>query len=243
MEYLSNRSVIGRLLEEISWEGSSVRAYRDGGRGRENVLTAEVLLPLSYLPRSDFFGEVLRSAHGAEAVCARAAEEIEQAEITLLPDDIVLPPNGIVVQPDATLVTPSCHVLLEAKRIRRAAFQREQLPREYLSLLRDAGPRQPLLLLVLGAPPPVTVRGSGRLDLEDAVTRHLETVYAKTDGVSASLDELIDRLPDVIAWITWEEIRETVVRKADQHQDLDSGMAGTLQRLCDAVTTAIDWHA
>lgn len=40
---LTNTSVLGRLLEEISWEGSRVREYRDGGRGRENVLTAEVL--------------------------------------------------------------------------------------------------------------------------------------------------------------------------------------------------------
>jgi hypothetical protein len=41
-----NASVLGRLLEEISWEGASVRRYRDGGRGHENVLTAEVLTAL-----------------------------------------------------------------------------------------------------------------------------------------------------------------------------------------------------
>jgi len=44
MDHLANGSVIGRLPEEISWEGAAVRAYRDGGRGRgrENVLTAEL---------------------------------------------------------------------------------------------------------------------------------------------------------------------------------------------------------
>lgn len=59
-----NASVIGRLLEEISWEGATVRKYRAGGRGLENVLTAEVLLPLSYLPRTAFLGPVLRTARG-----------------------------------------------------------------------------------------------------------------------------------------------------------------------------------
>jgi hypothetical protein len=63
---LVNRTVIGRLLEEISWEGSSVRKYRKGGRGLENVLTAEVLLPLSYLPRDKFLGAVIRAAHDAD---------------------------------------------------------------------------------------------------------------------------------------------------------------------------------
>ena len=49
-----NVSVIGRLLEEISWEGSRVKQYGEGGRGLENVLTAEVLLPLTYFPRGPF---------------------------------------------------------------------------------------------------------------------------------------------------------------------------------------------
>jgi hypothetical protein len=35
MTELRNASVLGRLLEEISWEGSLVKGYRDGGRGRE----------------------------------------------------------------------------------------------------------------------------------------------------------------------------------------------------------------
>ena len=38
-------SMIARLLEEISWE-KAVK-YRRGGRGMENVLTAEVLIALT----------------------------------------------------------------------------------------------------------------------------------------------------------------------------------------------------
>ena len=38
-------SAIGRLLDEISWEGNA-RKYRGGGLGRENVLTVEVFSAL-----------------------------------------------------------------------------------------------------------------------------------------------------------------------------------------------------
>lgn len=68
-EDATNTIIIGRLLEEISWEGKRVRHYRRGGRGVENVLTAEVLLHLSFLPRTHFLAEVLLAAHGAEKAC------------------------------------------------------------------------------------------------------------------------------------------------------------------------------
>lgn len=68
-----NVSVIGRLLEEIPWEGARVKQYRQGGRGMENVLTAEVLLPVTYLPRGPFLAPVLRGAHGASAAVELAA--------------------------------------------------------------------------------------------------------------------------------------------------------------------------
>ena len=55
-EDATNTTIIGRLLEEISWEGKRVRLYRHGGRGMENVLTAEVMLPLrwSYHPHQSW---------------------------------------------------------------------------------------------------------------------------------------------------------------------------------------------
>ena len=48
---LTNASVLGRLLEELSWAGNTIRNYREGGRGYENVLTAEALQGLDFLPR------------------------------------------------------------------------------------------------------------------------------------------------------------------------------------------------
>jgi len=237
-----NSSVIGRLLEEISWEGASVRAYRDGGRGRENVLTAEVLLPLSFLPRTSFLGEVIRTAHGADDARARVVREIEDAEVTLLPDELVLP-GGIKVQPDAQIVTNDCLVLLEAKRIRRSSFQTEQLAREYVALLAAAGSRVPLLLLVLGNAPPVTVQGHGRLEVADAIALKLANVLERTSESSESLEPLVARIPDIVAWVTWDEVGQAVAAKQASFSDLGSELSGTLRRLSDAVTTAIDWHS
>jgi hypothetical protein len=77
----SDHSVLGRLLDEISWEGRSVRGYRGGGRGRENVLTAEVMTALDFLPRASFLGAVLDNAQGADAARAVLASEIEEAEL------------------------------------------------------------------------------------------------------------------------------------------------------------------
>lgn len=63
----SNDSVIGRLLQEISWEGANVKGYHRGGVGRENVLTAEVLWALDLLPRQLFLARVMKAAHGADS--------------------------------------------------------------------------------------------------------------------------------------------------------------------------------
>lgn len=241
MEELRNRSVIGRLLEEISWEGSKVRGYRDGGRGRENVLTAEVLLPLTYLPRAEFLGEVFRCANGADAARALIADELERATVVLLPDESRLGPDGPVVQPDGTIASQTCHVLVEAKAM-SGYFQPEQLAREYLALLKDAGNKVPLLFLILGSGPPVAVRGHGRLDLEDAVAMHLERAHTRTTGVALQPQELLTQLPSVLAWTTWHDIRDAVLRQSAPYADATGGAASTVRRLCEAVATAIDWH-
>lgn len=238
-----NSSVIGRLLEEISWEGKSVRAYRNGGRGRENVLTAEVLWPLSCLPREAFLGEVLRQAHGAAQARSRVAGQLEEAEVTLLPDNIELGPDRLVVQPDATVVSPTTYTLIEAKRIRRSSFQVNQLPRELVALLATAGDRSPLLLLLLGSPPPVVVAGRGRLSIEAAIAEGLANVLAATPEVDLAFDELMGRLDATIAWITWAEVADITSRQQELFQEAPNGLAGTVYRLASAVSDAINWHS
>ncbi|TCC48054.1 hypothetical protein E0H73_43010 [Kribbella pittospori] len=243
MEHSVNSSVIGRLLEEVSWDGVNVRAYRDGGRGRGNVLTAEVLCPLSFLPRDRFLGEILRLAHGPGDVCARVAAEMEDADVTLLPDELVLRPHEIKVQLDAQFISPNCYVMVEAKRIRRSSFQAEQLAREYLALLTAAGEKLPVLFLILPGPPPLAVRGHGRMGIHEAVSLRLDDVLAKTGGEAGSFESLAARIPDVLAWVTWDEIRTLVGGGRDAFRGARAGLGRTVERLCDAVTTAIDWHS
>lgn len=237
-----NATIIGRLLQEISWEGSRVRLYRHGGRGMENVLTAEVLLPLSYLPRTHFLAEVLRAAHGAERALHGIAAQIEESELFVLPPELSLPPVGTVVQPDAVLETTSGYVLVEAKRIRRASFQREQLAREYLAVLREAKTRDPVLLLILGSPPPVTVKGEGLRDITEAIRESLLLVLAST-GADESFDDLVERIPQVVSWITWAEVETVVARQKSSLKIEDPSLRGTVERLAKSVSTAIAIHS
>ena len=152
----------------FSWEGNASK-YRDGGLGKENVLTAEVLQALDFLPREAFLGQVLRMAHGADLARAHAASDAEHLVFDVLPGDLVMPELAVRAQPDALLRSEHSFVFVEAKRIRTSAFQDEQLARELLLTTHHAAGRHPLLLLVLGAPPPIPVRGHGRLGMADAV--------------------------------------------------------------------------
>jgi hypothetical protein len=238
---LRNTSVVGRLLEEISWEGANVRAYRKGGRGRENVLTAEVLWPLSLLPRDAFLGGVIAAAHGAETARAVLSAEAEKAEVVLLPDEFVVGEGKFVVQPDATIASDGAFVLVEAKRIRRSSFQPHQLAREFATVLQEAGDRTPLLLLILGDSPPVPVQGRGRIEIADAITGSFGSVLDRT--ARAQLPTLDRLIRDHVAWITWSEIEAVVKRCAADFADAPRGLSGTIDRLCTSLISAIAWHS
>jgi hypothetical protein len=240
MDHLQNTSVIGRLLEEISWQKAVM--YRAGGRGIEDVLTAEVFLPLDYLPRGAFLGEVFRRAHGAGDVRALAAEEIEEATFTLLPDEVLVGPRQVKVQPDGFVSTSSALVLLEAKRIRRSKFQTKQLARELLALHQHSGGRRALLLLVLGAPPPVMVDQLGRVSLESAVAQTIDAVLEETGVDDVVASDVVDSLDETVAWITWAEISQLVSEQAKDLDDLAAGLDGTVRRLAADVVRAVDWH-
>jgi hypothetical protein len=53
-ERILKHSFIGRLLEEISWQGAQIKGYRGGGVGFENVLTIEIFQALDFLPPLSF---------------------------------------------------------------------------------------------------------------------------------------------------------------------------------------------
>jgi hypothetical protein len=85
-------SLVGKLLEEVSWEHAT--SYRQGGWGRENVLSAEVMMALDFLPRGRFLGSVIRAAKGAEGGRLVLIHEIEEAELRFLPGDMISPRAG-----------------------------------------------------------------------------------------------------------------------------------------------------
>jgi len=237
----ANVSAIGRLLEEISWEGARVRGYRQGGRGLENVLTTEVFMLLDFLPRDRFLAPVIRGATGADITCEQIAKEAEEADIQLLPGDVTLLPAGIKVQPDATVTTPSCSVLVEAKRIKASAFQPEQLAREYLALLQGAAARKPLVLLVLGTPPPVAIKGRGRMSPHDAIADQLPTLLDRLGRDPAEAIVLSEALSDRLAWITWAQI-STMVESAMPPGNA-SGDEASVRRMAGALLQAVEWHS
>lgn len=252
MDVERNASALGRLLEEISWVGSSVRDYRNGGRGYENVLTVEVFQSLDFLPRAFFLKEVIKAAHGADAARRVVLDEIEQVEVDLLPGNYYLIPSmaaghteGLSVQPDAWISGARSLVLVEAKRIRSSSFQREQLARELVLVTRDArtSNRVPLLLLILGKEPPVQVQGHGKQSISDAIELHLESVLLRAENHSLIAADLMEDIPESVAWITWTEIRDVVRAQLDSLPVADPSLKGGIVRLAQALIRAVQWHA
>ena len=148
------------------------------------------------------------------------------------------------MQPDAVITTPHCYALVEAKRIRTSSFQPEQLAREYLLTMREAEKADadaPLLLLILGKEPPVHVQGSGRLAPEDSIRQHLASVRERSEPDDSKLDALVERIPEVVAWVTWSEVKLAVERATAAFSGTDS-VSACVRRLASAVTQAIDWH-
>lgn len=237
-------SVISRLLDEVSWEGSNVKRYRDGGRGMENPLTAEVFQGLSNLPRDLFLGEVLRCAHGADQTRLAAADEAEAADLDVLPGSLQLPALKIDVQPDVWVTGPAVQLLVEAKGFRKGAtFNVEQLPRELLCLQAHSGNRIPLLLLVLTTPPPIKVAGSGRHEVDAGVALGLESLCARAGMTAEDYETLLASIPYCVAWITWSEIYTIVIRQKSALTGLPSSIAASLHRTADDVAQAIKWHS
>jgi hypothetical protein len=241
-------SALGRLLNEISWEGNA-RKYRHGGLGLENVLTVEVFQALDFLPRTEFLGRVIGTAEGGSpATLKMLAEQLEDLTCSLLPGDVNLaedPPKGkgrLHLQPDGIIHSPLVYCMLEAKRIKRSAFMPEQLAREFLAVLREAGGRNGLLLLVLPTPPPICVRGHGRLGLHDAVANWLPRVLERAEGEFPPINELYSMIDSTLAYTTWTAVSEQIERALNQFSSPQQSVQRSIRRLAHAALDAIKWH-
>jgi hypothetical protein len=248
--YDPNLSIIGSLLGDISWAGKTVKKYRKGGKGFENVLSVEVLQLLYFLPRREFLGEILNSLHTINKTAVdRLIQEIEQVEMNLFPGNYYLKAKptshqrGISVQPDGILQTPSIYGLLELKRIKRGSFQRLQLAKEYYLVTRDAKDKIPLLILIIPHEPPVKVQSNRRVDIVDFIYKTLPEVYETADSHHLSLSQLQANIANHVAWITWPEIRTIVQRLKTQYESNASSLSNSINRICDALIKAIDFHS
>jgi hypothetical protein len=132
--------------------------------------------------------------------------------------------------------------MLEAKRIKRGAFMPEQLAREFLAVIQEARNRSGLLLLVLPAPPPVCVRGHGRLALHEAVAHWLPRVLERVEGEFPAINELCSKIDSIVAYTTWQRVYDGVKDALDKFSSADPSLQRSVSRLADAVLDAIRWH-
>jgi hypothetical protein len=105
-----------------------------------------------------------------------------------------------------------------------------------------AGTRTPLTLL-LGAEPPVLVRGHGRMSLEHAISSELKSVLLRADNENLTMDGLVERIPDVFCWINWSELSDAVRVQADDFFTTDPSVATSVQRIATSICSSIAWHA
>ena len=229
-------SAIGRLLDEISWEGNA-RKYRGGGLGRENVLTVEVFSALDFLPREHFLGQILQAARGAEVARGHLIRVIEAANVDLLPGDLrpTLPSGqsaAWTVQPDATISTTNALCLVEAKRLKPSSFQPQQLARLATTITALSRSQSAFCLLVLRKDPPVKVKGHGDLTLAEAVRLG--------DRTAGAPDPL--RVAEQFAVITWEEIASMVRTQTRRFTNEDPSVEISIARLAREVAASVQRH-
>jgi hypothetical protein len=89
----TNATIIGRLLEELlrgqPCPPLPARRTRHGERPDCGGPT-----PVEFPPRTHFLAEVLLAAHGATKALRRVADQIEDCELLVLPQELSLQPTG-----------------------------------------------------------------------------------------------------------------------------------------------------
>lgn len=227
-----------RLLDELSWEGNA-RKYRGGGHRLENVLTAEVFGHLDLLPRQAFLARVLRAATGADVARENVSQDAENISVEVLPGDLTPQdlngdPVSWRIQPDVLLDSTATFTYVEAKAPHGGRFTGRQLARTLLATVATAGPRTNLVLLVTGEPPPWPVQSHGRLDVDKAIEVGLH--HLSQDDAA----HLQSEWPNLVAWITWQQIATEVGQALAEFHNDDTGVQAAVTRTAKQVLNAID---
>lgn len=250
MEYEGTKTIIGRLLSEVSWAGRTIKDYREGGAGYENVLTAEVFQLLDFLPRTEFLMEVLKSVHMQnEYKYSISSTEVEAMNLDILPGNYYLKKEytshqtGMPVQPDGLLESNKKYIMLEAKRIKRSSFQKRQLAKEFYLMTREMKDREPLLFVVLGKEPPVSIAGKGRRSLVEDILIELDGVHKEAKNHPLSLYEIKELVNQSVGWITWTEILSICNNQLSKLKYCNESMRNSVKRMIVELEKIIDRHS
>ncbi|SDP77249.1 hypothetical protein SAMN04487914_13720 [Arthrobacter sp. ok909] len=100
-----------------------------------------------------------------------------------------------------------------------------------------------MLLLILTAPPPIRLAGSGRHDVEAGVDVGLESLCARAGMTAEDYEALLASIPSSVAWMTWSEIHTIVMRQKSALSGLPYSIAESLHRTADGVAQDIRWHS
>ena len=169
-------------------EGTIHYSSKEGGLQTENVLFALVLQGLDFLPRREFLGAVIDRAEGGGPETKRLfMQQVEQAKIEFLPSfDFRVGEqhdHTKTVRPDARITTDDTFVVVEAKRARGGRFKHEQLAREYVTTVREAHQKHPLLVLLVDGGPEVKVEDTpGKTHIKQDIQEKLPDVLKKIDS-------------------------------------------------------------
>jgi hypothetical protein len=169
---------------------------------------------------------------------AQARGDVEQLSVDLLPGDLAHPDLAIRAQPDVLIESSESFIFVEAKRPRRSSFQPDQLAKELMLAAQHGQGRHPVLLLVLGAPPPVRVQGHGALSIDEAVRLGQQLI-------STRHRRQVD-VPDpsrMVAWTTWSQIGADVAAASLSYDNGDESSCRAVSRIANTVAEAIHVHA
>jgi len=252
MKHDEPSSLLANLLGGISWEGRKVnKKYRNGGRGIEEVLTTEVLLGLEFLPRWPFINNVIESVsrEGASSVPFLTAQEIQSLRFLSKPSgrhalkpDAPTHQAAIDVQFDALAETDQSRIFIEAKKIGRSSFQEEQMSRTLIIALRESGRLKPRVLFILGSAPTVHVKNVGRVGVKEGILARLEDVYHKTEYLDFPISYAKDAINECVAWITWDEIAQSVRTTMLEYENADSSTYSSVDRIASFIQDSVRWH-
>jgi hypothetical protein len=150
----------------------------------------------------------------------------------------------MTLQPDAVIDMPGTYVLVEAKRIRSPAeFGPDQLAKSLAVAVTQAATRRPLVLLVMGTPPPIALRGGGarRLSIEDSIAEHLPRIATSSD-FDLDAEDMLSRLAQTVAWITWDEISDPTEQHLREYDDTPTEIGASIARLVESIICVVERH-